>query len=90
MSLTLDRQAFVDIIADGQGAIGGVMQLPPEGVWGMPTYAFKPLPGYDPDIAASRAKARKIMEKRGYGPNNPLSVTVTTRNLAPYRDPGSS
>jgi peptide/nickel transport system substrate-binding protein len=87
MSLTLDRQAFVDIIADGQGAIGGVMQPPPEGVWGMPTYAFKPLPGYDPDIAASRAKARKIMEKLGYGPNNPLSVTVTTRNLAPYRDP---
>ena len=87
MSLTIDRQAFVDIIADGQGSIGGVMQPPPEGVWGMPTYAFKALPGYDPDIAASRAKARKIMEKLGYGPNNPLSVTVTTRNLAPYRDP---
>jgi peptide/nickel transport system substrate-binding protein len=87
MSLSLDRQAFVDIIADGQGAIGGVMQPPPEGVWGMPTYAFRTLPGYDPDIAASRAKARKIMEKLGYGPNNPLSVTVTTRNLAPYRDP---
>jgi peptide/nickel transport system substrate-binding protein len=87
MSLTLDRQAFVDIIADGQGAIGGVMQPPPEGVWGMPTYAFKALPGYDPDVATSRAKARKIMEKLGYGPNNPLSVTVTTRNLAPYRDP---
>jgi peptide/nickel transport system substrate-binding protein len=87
MSLTIDRQAFVDIIADGQGSIGGVMQPPPEGVWGMPTYAFKALPGYDPDIAASRAKARKIMEKLGYGPKNPLSVTVTTRNLAPYRDP---
>jgi peptide/nickel transport system substrate-binding protein len=87
MSLTLDRQAFVDIIADGQGSIGGVMQPPPEGVWGMPTYAFKALPGYDPDVATSRAKARKIMEKLGYGPNNPLSVTVTTRNLAPYRDP---
>src|SRR5712672_3090272 len=87
MSLTLDRQAFVDIIADGQGSIGGVMQPPPEGVWGMPTYAFKTLPGYDPDVATSRAKARKIMEKLGYGPNNPLSVTVTTRNLAPYRDP---
>src|SRR5258707_11987610 len=87
MSLTIDRQAFVDIIADGQGAIGGVMQPPPEGVWGMPSYAFKTLPGYDPDVAASRVKARKIMETLGYGSNNPLSVTVTTRNLAPYRDP---
>jgi peptide/nickel transport system substrate-binding protein len=27
------------------------------------------------------------MEKLGYGPSNPLKVTVTTRNLAPYRDP---
>jgi peptide/nickel transport system substrate-binding protein len=87
MSLSLDRQTFVDIIADGQGSIGGVMQPPPEGVWGMPGYAFKTLPGYDPDVAASRAKARKIMEKLGYGPTNRLSVTVTTRNLAPYRDP---
>jgi peptide/nickel transport system substrate-binding protein len=87
MSLTLDRQAYVDTIADGQGAIGGAMQPPPEGVWGMPTYAFRALPGYDPDIAASRAQARKIMEKLGYGPNNRLATRVVTRNLAPYRDP---
>jgi peptide/nickel transport system substrate-binding protein len=45
------------------------------------------LPGYDPDIVASRAKARKIMEKLGYGPDNRLKVTVSTRDLAPYRDP---
>jgi peptide/nickel transport system substrate-binding protein len=87
MSLTIDRQAFVDIIAEGQGAIGGVMQPPPEGVWGMPPYAMRNLPGYDPDVASSRAQARKIMEKLGYGPNKRLSVTVSTRNLAPYRDP---
>ena len=87
IALTIDRQAFVDIIADGQGAIGGVMQPPPEGVWGMPPYAMRNLPGYDPDIAASRAKARKIMEKLGYGPNNRLKVTLSTRNIAPYRDP---
>jgi peptide/nickel transport system substrate-binding protein len=87
MSLTIDRQAFLDIIAEGQGAIGGVMQPPPEGVWGMPPYAMRKLPGYDPDIASSRAKARNIMEKLGHGPNNRLKITVATRNLAPYRDP---
>jgi peptide/nickel transport system substrate-binding protein len=86
MSLSLDRQAFVDIIADGQGAIGGVMQPPPEGIWGMAPYAMRNLPGYDPDIAASRAQARKIMEKLGYGPNKHLTVTVTTRNVQAYRD----
>ena len=34
MSLTLDRQAFIDIIGQGQGAIGGPMEPPPEGLWG--------------------------------------------------------
>jgi peptide/nickel transport system substrate-binding protein len=87
ISLTIDRQAFVDIIANGQGAIGGVMQPPPEGIWGMPIYAMRDLRGYDPDIAASRGKARAIMEKLGYGPNNRLTVTMATRNVAPYRDP---
>ena len=87
IALTIDRQAFVDIIADGQGAIGGVMQPPPEGVWGMAPYAMRNLTGYSTDIAASRAEARKIMETLGYGPNNRLKVTLATRNIAPYRDP---
>jgi peptide/nickel transport system substrate-binding protein len=86
MSLTIDRQAFVDIIAEGQGAIGGVMQPPPEGIWGMPPYAMGKLPGYDPDVASSRAKARQIMQKLGYGPTKRLAVTVTTRNVQAYRD----
>src|SRR5690348_13714401 len=86
MSLALDRQAFVDIIADGQGTIGGVMQPPPEGIWGMAPYAMRNLPGYDPDVGSSRAQARKIMEKLGYGPNKRLTLTVTTRNVQAYRD----
>ena len=86
MSLALDRQAFVDIIADGQGTIGGVMQPPPEGIWGMPPYAMRNLPGYDPDVASSRAQARKMMEKLGYGPDKRLALTVTTRNVQAYRD----
>jgi peptide/nickel transport system substrate-binding protein len=86
MSLAIDRQAFVDIIADGQGTVGGVMQPPPEGIWGMPPYAMQSLPGYAPDVASSRAQARQIMEKLGYGPDKRLSVTVTTRNISAYRD----
>ena len=27
------------------------------------------------------------MQKLGYGPDKPLAVTVSTRNVAPYRDP---
>ena len=75
MSLTLDRQAFIDIIGQGHGAIGGPMEPPPEGLWGMPAEMLKALPGYGPDIAQRRAKARQIMEKLGYGPDKRLTLS---------------
>jgi peptide/nickel transport system substrate-binding protein len=49
MALSLDRKTFIDIISEGQGDIGGVMQPLPEGVWGMPQAVRNALPGYDPD-----------------------------------------
>jgi peptide/nickel transport system substrate-binding protein len=87
MSLSLDRRAFIDILAEGQGDIGGVMQPPPSGLWGMPHNLLMTLPDYDPDVQKSRAQARTLMQKLGYGPDKHLAVTVSTRNLAPYRDP---
>ena len=87
MALTLDRKAFIDIITEGQGDVGGTMLPAPEGVWGMPKEMLEKLPGYDPDIAKNRAEARKIMEKLGYGPDKRLAITVSTRNIPPYRDP---
>src|SRR5229473_2130965 len=86
MSLTLDRKAFIDIITDGQGDIGGAMLPAPEGVWSMPPEMLKTLPGYDPDVAKNRAEARNIMQKLGYGPDKRIAVTVSTRNIPPYRD----
>ena len=87
IALTLDRKAFLDIITQGKGDIGATMLPPPEGLWGMPPEMLATLPGYGPDIAKNRAEARKIMEKLGYGPNNRLSVTVSSRNIPAYRDP---
>jgi peptide/nickel transport system substrate-binding protein len=87
MALSLDRKAFVDIITEGQGDIGGVLQPPPAGLWGMPPEMLKTLPGYDPDVGKNRAEARQIMEKLGYGPNNRLAIKVSTRDLPIYRDP---
>src|SRR5438445_987470 len=86
MSLTLDRKAFIDIITEGQGDIGGTMLPGPEGFWSMPPELLKTLPGYDPDVAKNRAEARKVVEKLGYGPDKRLAVTVSTRNVAGYRD----
>ncbi len=87
MGLSLDRKAFIDILTEGQGDIGGVMLPGPEGVWGMPPDSLKTLPGYDPDVAKNRAEARKIMERLGYGPDRPLAVKVSVRNIAVARDP---
>jgi peptide/nickel transport system substrate-binding protein len=79
MSLTLGRQAFIDIMGQGNGAIGGPMEPPPEGLWGMPAEMLKALPGYGPDVARRRAEARQIMEQLGYGPDKRLAVTVAAQ-----------
>ena len=39
----------------GQVHVGTAMQPGPEGIWGMPEAMRRTLPGYDPDIAKSRA-----------------------------------
>ena len=87
MMLAMDRKAFIDIISEGQGEIGGAMQSPPPGLWGLPMEILQTLPGYGPDVEKSRAEARKLMEKHGYGPNKRLAIKVATRNIAQYRDP---
>jgi ABC-type transport system substrate-binding protein len=87
MALSLDRKAFIDILSDGQGNIGGVMQPPPEGIWGMPPDVLQTLPGYGPDVQKNRAEARQIMQTLGYGPENRLKIKVSTRNTPFYRDP---
>src|SRR5271157_3358164 len=87
MALSIDRQAFIDIISQGQGEIGGVLQPAPEGLWGMPQDLLKELPGYDPDVQKNRAQARHIMGTLGYGPDNRLKIKVSTRDLPPFRDP---
>ena len=87
MALTLDRQAFIDVLSEGQADIGAAMLPPPEGLWGMPPERLKTLPGYDPDVQKSRTEARQIMQRLGYGPDNRLAVKVATRNIPLYRDP---
>ena len=86
MALALDRKSFIDIIFQGQADAGGTLLPQPEGVWGMPPDMLKTIPGYG-DVNKDRAQAREIMKKFGYGPDKPLKIKVSTRNLATYRDP---
>jgi len=87
MALTLDRQAYIDIMSEGKFNKGGAMLPPPEGRWGLPEEELAKLPGFGSDVEANRAKAREIMEKLGYTKDMPLKVKVSTRNIAIYRDP---
>src|SRR6266481_2351845 len=86
MALSLDRQAFIDILTEGQGAVGGSILPPPDGVWGMPPDVLRDLPGYGSDVQKNRTGARAIMQQLGYGPENRLAITVSTRNVEGYRD----
>jgi peptide/nickel transport system substrate-binding protein len=89
MQLSLDRKAFIDILTEGQGDVGGVLQPPPEGIWGMPREVLEQLPGYGPDVQKNRDEARALMRSLGYGPEKRFPVKVATRNIAWYRDPAA-
>ena len=87
MALGLDRKAFVDILTEGQGNLGGVLQPPPGGQWGLPPEILQTLPGYGLDVQENRVEARKVMQALGYGPGNRLKIKVSTRDTPSYRDP---
>src|ERR1700730_15825478 len=87
MGLSFDRNALIDIVTQGQGDIGGVMQPPPEGLWGLPPDILKTPTRGDPDVAKSRTEARQIMERLGYGTDRRLKVKVSVRDLPFFRDP---
>jgi peptide/nickel transport system substrate-binding protein len=87
MALTIDRQAFIDILTEGKGLRAAAMQPAPGGQWGMPLEMLEKLPGYGPDVAANREAAREIMKRLGYGPGKRLAIKVSTRDIPAYRDP---
>ncbi len=87
MALGLDRKAFVNILTEGQGNLGGVLQPPPAGLWGLPLDVLQTLPGYGLNVQENRAEARQIMQQLGYGPDNRLKIKVSTRDTPSYRDP---
>lgn len=87
MALAIDRKAFIDILTEGKGTLGGAMLPGPEGQWGMPKDLLEKMTGYGPDVAKNQDEARKIMTGLGYSAEKPLNVKISTRNIAIYRDP---
>jgi peptide/nickel transport system substrate-binding protein len=87
MALTIDRKAYVDTLGQGEGEIGGILQPPPAGLWGMPPDQIAKLPGYGLDVHKNREEARALVRKLGYGPDNRIKIKVMARNWSLYRDP---
>src|SRR5260370_20527593 len=71
MALTIDRKAYVDTLGQGEGEIGGILQPPPAGLWGMPPEQIVEPPGYGLDVHQNREEARPPMPKLGDGPHHP-------------------
>jgi peptide/nickel transport system substrate-binding protein len=86
MALTIDRQAFIDILSEGEGKMSGAMLPPPDGVWGLPPEQLKGLIGYG-DVEKSREEGRELMKQAGYGPDKRMKLKVSTRDIATFRDP---
>ena len=84
--LALDRKAFVDGLTQGQSVVGGTMQPPPDGVWGLTADMLAVVPGYGPDVEKNRAEARALMERMGYSRDKPLRLKIATRGVAIYKD----
>lgn len=86
MALTLDRDAFIRILSEGEGQMGGALLPPPDGVWGLPKEKLQGLIGYG-DVEKAREEARALMKEAGYGPDKRLKLKVSTRNIATFKDP---
>jgi peptide/nickel transport system substrate-binding protein len=87
LALSIDRQAFIDIISEGQAVMGGVMLPPPNGAWGLTPEDLADVPGYGRDIERNREEAREIMRGLGYSAERPLRIKIATREIPSYRDP---
>ena len=87
LALALDRKAFIAALNDGEAEIGGSLQPPGDGLWGMPPEKLAGIDGYGPDVAGNRERARELMAKAGYGPDRLLTIKVATRGIALYKNP---
>ncbi len=86
MALAIDRDAVVKVKGAGLDRLGGELMPPPEGAWGLDKNDLASIPGYGADLEKRREEARKLMREAGYGPDKPLNIVLSTRDVARYRD----
>jgi peptide/nickel transport system substrate-binding protein len=89
LALALDRKVFMSALNEGDGVVGGTMQPPDDGIWGLPADRLAKIPGYGPDVPQNREEARAIMRRAGFGPEKRLRTKVATRAASLYRNPAT-
>ena len=87
LTLALDRKAFISAFNDGEAEIGGTLQPPGDGMWGLPPDRLAAVDGYGPDVAENRERARALMARAGFSPERPLALKVVSRGIALYKSP---
>jgi peptide/nickel transport system substrate-binding protein len=70
MALSIDRKAFVDTVTQGKGDIGGILQPPPGGLWGMPPDQINELPG---STRTCKRTARRPVTSWGNSDTGPIT-----------------
>jgi peptide/nickel transport system substrate-binding protein len=88
INLALDRKAYLVGPRQGAATFAGALLPPPAGVWGLPAAEVQKLAGMG-DPVKQKAEAKKLLAEAGFGPSNPLKITVSTRALAIYVDTAS-
>jgi peptide/nickel transport system substrate-binding protein len=89
VALTLDREAFIQILGEGRFVTGGALLAPPAGVWGVSgaQLAEAGVDGYTGTLEQRRREGQRLMREAGYSEQNPLRLKVITRDSPSYRDP---
>lgn len=87
LTLALDRKAFIAVLAEGEGEIGGSLQPQGDGLWGMPPEKLAAISGYGPDIEQNREEARALMAKAGYSRDKRMALKVATQGVSLYKNP---
>ncbi len=85
VNLAMDRPTLVKTVYQGALLAGGTILPQPYGEWGLSPGDLKQLPGWG-DPVKDKEQARKLLAQAGYGPSNPLKVTVQTRAIDVYID----
>jgi peptide/nickel transport system substrate-binding protein len=85
VNLAMDRNALNKTVYQGVLLLGGANLPNPYSEWGLTQAELSKLPGWG-DPEKDKAEARKLLAEAGYGPNNPLKITVSTRAIAIYVD----